>query len=140
MPKIQLDAYLFFKEGKCKEAMEFYKTVFGGELTISNYSDMPGMEVENAENLVMHADLKGGLVGLMASDSTTESKFGRSAVSISLSGNDDAEAELKEVFEKLSHGGKVDQPLESAPWGAIFGAVTDQFGIEWMINIDMKKE
>lgn len=142
MSQIQLDAYLFFKDKKCREAMEFYKEVFGGELSMQTYAEGMGEEFDRSEEVknhsdkIMHAMLSGGAIRLMASDSTNEGKFGQSFISLSLSGSD--EEKLTEFFNKLTEGGKVDMPLEKAPWGDTFGGLTDKFGVEWMVNINSK--
>jgi PhnB protein len=140
MANIQLDAYLFFT-GNCLEAMEFYKSVFGGDLKMQTYGEVPGekpKEMEGHEDKVMHSLLSGGDIRLMASDSTRGKPFGRSFISLSLSGAD--EKRLQDIFDKLAKGGKVDEPLKKQFWGDTFGALTDKFGVEWMVNITSKKE
>ena len=131
MTKIDLDAYLFF-DGDCRQAMEFYKTVFGGELNITTYGSVPGTKPENKDK-VIHADLRGGEVHLMASDSGTGPVAGVARVQISLAGSD--EAKQRNIFEKLSKGGKVKSPLAKAFWGDIHGGLKDKFDIDWMITI-----
>jgi PhnB protein len=86
---IQLDPYIFFT-GNCKEAMEFYKTVFGGELTVQAFDDMPGEKMPGTEGKTMHAHLKGGDVSLMASDGTRTEPYETCQISLSLSGSDEA--------------------------------------------------
>jgi PhnB protein len=135
MEEVRLDAYVFFA-GNCKEAMEFYKSIFGGELTIQTYGDIPGETADNMKDKVMHADLSGGPVRLMASDAQ-EKPLGTGKISLSLSGN--GEEKLRRYFERLSEGGKATMPLETAPWGDTFGMLTDQYDIEWMVNIAAKK-
>ncbi len=135
MDKIQFDVYLFFT-GNCREAMEFYKSVFGGELDMSTYGDVPGDKPEAMKDMddrVMHATLKGGDISLMASDSTRKEPFGDSSISLSLGGTD--EEKLRGLFDKLSDGGKVTSPLKKEFWGDTFGTVTDKFGVDWMVNI-----
>jgi len=131
MSSITLDAYLFFT-GNCREAMEFYQSIFGGELTISTFEQMGSETPEEMKGKVMHASLKGGEIELMASDSTRE-KFGTSFISLSLGGTD--EAKLRSIFDKLSEGGKEISPLKVEMWGDIFGSFTDKFGVDWMMNI-----
>lgn len=138
MSQLQLDVYLFFKDSKCKEAMEFYKSVFGGELTMQSYDEMPGDKAPNSEGKIMHAALKGGAIEFMASDSTSEGEFGRSAISISVGGDD--EVLMRDLFPKLAEGGTIDYPLEKQFWGDIHGAITDKYGFEWMFNVSEKKD
>lgn len=134
---MQLDVYLFFTGKKCREAMEFYKGIFGGELNMQTYSEMPGeipTEMQGHEDKIMHALLSGGDIRLMASDSTRDTEFEQSFISLSLSGTD--EDKLRNAFAKLSEDGKVTMPLEKAPWGDTFGSLTDKYGVEWMVNIN----
>ncbi len=134
----KLNPYINFN-GNAKEAMEFYKNAFGGNLTISTYKEggMPHDATEEAK--IMHAMLiADNGITIMASDTPHGWAYSPGTnVSISLSG--DNEAELKGYWDKLTEGGKIDQPLEKAPWGDQFGMFTDKFGIRWMVNIAGKK-
>jgi PhnB protein len=134
-----LNPYISFKDNS-REAMEFYKTVFGGKLDLSTFKD-GGMPTEPAnENLIMHAMLvaDNGMT-IMASDTPPGMEFKPgSNISISLSG--DNEEELRGYWNKLSEGGTIGMPLEKAPWGDTFGMLTDKFGIGWMVNVAGKKE
>ena len=134
MGKVNLEAYLFFK-GNCREAMEFYKSVFGGELNMSTMGDapdMPGMP-EVDKNWIMHASLEGGAVKLMASDSPKASDKA-AKVELSLTGTDADDAVMRKMFDGLADGGTVKMPLEKQFWGATFGMFTDKFGVSWMVN------
>ena len=136
MPR--LNPYINFK-GNAREAMDFYKSVFGGKLDMSTFKDA-GMPVEpNEENMVMHSSLEtpNGFL-FMASDVPSHMTFepGKN-ISMSLSG--DEEEELKGYWEKLSEGAKIEQPLTQAPWGDQFGMMEDKFGIRWLVNISPKK-
>ncbi|WP_368498350.1 VOC family protein [Herbiconiux sp. A18JL235] len=128
-----LNPYIAFK-GDAKEAMEFYRSVFGGELR-SNTFDEFQMPVDEGEgSLIMHSQLvtPGGLV-LMASDTPSSMEYTPgSAITISLSGDDTEE--LRGWFEALSAGGTVTLPFEKAPWGDYYGQFTDRFGVAWMVN------
>ncbi len=134
----KLNPYINFN-GNAKEAMEFYKTVFGGNLTTSTFKD-GGMPHDPADaEKIMHAQLvaDNGMM-LMASDTPPGIPFNPgSTISISLSG--DNEEELKGYWSKLTDGGTVVMPLEKAPWGDMFGMLTDKCGIGWMVNIAGKK-
>lgn len=130
----QLNPYLSFRDNT-REAMEFYQSVFGGELTMSTYEEFHASEDPAEKDKIMHASLQtpGGLA-LMAADTPNGMDFeNRSNISISLSGDD--EAELRGYWDKLSDGGQVTMPLEKAPWGDLFGMCTDRFGIAWMVNV-----
>jgi PhnB protein len=137
MQNILVNPYLFFK-GTAQEAMEFYKEVFGGELTTNTYEKlMGGNAPEGLEGKLMHADLRGGDITLMGSD-TLQASDKAAKVTISLSGDD--EAKLTEIFNKLSSGGEVQSQLKKEAWGDMFGQLTDKYGIDWMVNINAKKE
>ncbi len=130
-----LNPYLNFR-GAARDAMTFYQTVLGGELTVSSFDDF-GMPVGEGEGgLVMHSQLStpSGFL-LMASDVPSHMDYTRGVndYSVSLSGDD--ETELTGYWQKLTEGGTVMQPLEKAPWGDSFGMLTDKFGIVWLINI-----
>lgn len=134
---VQLNPYLNFRD-QTKSAMEFYKTVFGGELTLQTFKDFHAGEASEGDK-IMHAQLlaEGGMV-LMSADTpdSMEYKPG-SNFSISLSG--DNEPKLSEYFQKLADGGSVTMPLEKAAWGDVFGMVKDKFGISWLVNISAPK-
>lgn len=130
----QLNPYLSFRDD-ARQAMEFYQSVFGGELTMNTYEEFHASEDPAEKDKIMHANLQtpGGLA-LMAADTPNSMEFdNRSNISISLSGDD--EAELRGYWEKLSEGGQVRMPFEKAPWGDLFGMCTDRFGIAWMVNV-----
>lgn len=134
MAKIDLEPYIFFN-GNCREAMDFYKSVFGGELTMQKLSEVPpqpGMEIdESRKDEIMHASLKGD-VNLMASDSKAASPEAKK-VTLSLGGTD--EQKMRQIFDALSEGGQVISALKKEFWGDTFGMLKDKFGVEWMMNI-----
>ena len=129
----RLNPYLNF-DGNTREAMEFYKDVFGGELNINTFGEYGEADPALADK-TMHAQLETerGFT-LMASDGPpgTELKFGDN-ISISLSGDD--AGELRGYWDKLSDGGTVTMPLEKQMWGDEFGMCVDRFGLQWMVNI-----
>ena len=128
----RLNPYLHF-DGQAREALELYRSVFGGDVSVMTYGDM-GMEGDLAGQ-VMHGSLTGpdGLT-IMVSDGAPGQELVRgNASNLSLSGDDDAE--LRGWFEKLAAGGEVHVPLERQMWGDVFGMCTDRFGISWMVNI-----
>jgi PhnB protein len=136
MSDINLEVYLFFK-GECREAMGFYKSVFGGELNVTTYKDA-GVDAEGTSpDWLMHASLEGGEVKLMGSDTAQASPEAKK-VSLTLGGTD--EARMREIFDRLSAGGKVFSALKKETWGDLFGSFTDKYGIEWMMNIGAPKE
>lgn len=127
-----LNPYLHF-DGTAREALTFYHSLFGGELSIMTYGDM-GMEGEQATQ-VMHGSITNpGGITLMASDGAPGSSLVRgNASNLSLSGEDDAG--LRGWFEALSDGGEVHVALEKQMWGDVFGQVQDRFGVIWLVNI-----
>lgn len=129
-----LNPYLTFRD-TAEEAMEFYRSVFGGELTVMRFSEYGASEDPAEGNKVMHAMLTTGTgMVLMASDTPNSMEFTPGDnVSISVGGDD--ETVLRGYWEKLSEGGTVTMPLDRPPWGGLFGMCTDRFGTQWMISI-----
>jgi PhnB protein len=129
-----LNPYLHFQDD-ARAAMDFYQSVFGGELTRSTFAEA-GMSTDPADaEKVMHSQLvtPGGMVLMGADAPASMERTPGGAISVSLSGTD--EAELRGYFEGLSDGGTIELPLEKAPWGDSFGMCQDRFGVAWMVNI-----
>jgi PhnB protein len=133
----RLNPYLNF-DGDTRQAMEFYKDVFGGELNINTFGEL-GNEGSPGADKIMHAQLEtaSGFT-LMASDTPPGMQHNPGdSMSISLSGDD--AGELRGYWEKLSDGGTVTMPLEKQMWGDEFGMCTDRFGVPWMVNITQQQ-
>ncbi len=130
---VRLNPYLSFRDN-AREAMTFYQSVLGGELTVSTFADFQASADPAEQDKVMHSQLEtpDGLV-LMGADTPEGMEYERQAgVSVSLSGDD--EARLRGYWDRLSEGGTVTMPFEKAPWGATFGMCVDRFGTSWMLN------
>ncbi|HWH97577.1 MAG TPA: VOC family protein, partial [Pseudolysinimonas sp.] len=125
--------------GDAKEALEFYHSVFGGELTVSSFAELGMDDVPEADrDLVMHGQLETSAgFTLMASDVPNHMDYaaGTNQFSVSLSGPSDDDAQLRDYWQKLGEGATIVEPLATAPWGASFGMLTDRFGVNWMVNI-----
>ena len=130
----KLNPYLSFRNNT-REAMAFYQTVFGGKLTMSTFKDFHASQNANEDDMIMHSELEAenGLA-FMASDTPGRMEY-RAGTNFSMSLSGDNEAELRGYFEQLSAGGTITMPLEKAPWGDIFGMLTDKFGVAWLVNI-----
>jgi PhnB protein len=129
----RLNPYISFRDN-AREAMDFYQSVFGGELTRSTFGEMHASEDPAEQDKIMHSMLVTDGLALMASDTPNGMDFTPGTnISISLSGEDDAE--LRGYWDRLSEGADIRMPLEKAPWGDSFGMLTDRFGIAWMVNI-----
>jgi PhnB protein len=129
-----LNPYISFRDS-AKSAMEFYQSVFGGELTVSTFAEMQASDDPAEQDKVMHAMLTTDSgFNLMASDTPNSMDYTPGTnYSISLSGDD--EAALRGYWDNLSDSGTVTLPLEKAPWGDSFGMCIDRFGVSWMVNI-----
>lgn len=129
----RLNPYLHFS-GNAREAMEFYRSVLGGQLDVMTFGDVGGGGDEYPDDGVMHARLRtsDGLE-LMASDGHDPDATGPDRLSLSVSGDD--ETTLTRWFEALAEGGTVDVPLEKQVWGDTFGQVTDRYGMRWLVDI-----
>ena len=128
----RLNPYLNFA-GNTRDAMEFYQSVFGGNLNLSTFGQF-GTEGPQADK-IMHGQLEtdNGFT-LMAADAPPEMPLNPgNNITISLSG--DGRDTLRGYWEKLSTAGTVTMPLEKQAWGDEFGMLVDQFGIQWMVNI-----
>ena len=131
---IRLNPYLNFRD-HARQAMEFYHSVFGGQLTMNTFAEFQASEDPAEQDRIMHSMLEtdDGLV-LMGADTPSSMEYTPPVgVSISLSGDDDPE--LRGYWDKLVDGGTILMPLERAPWGDTFGMCTDRFGINWLVNI-----
>ncbi len=129
----QLNPYLNFN-GNARAAMEFYASVFGGELTVSTFADFGNADSPDAQR-VMHSQLEteAGYT-LMAADITSEMEHQPIAgFSISLSGDDGDQ--LRGYFDKLAASGTTTMPLQKQVWGDEFGMCVDGFGVSWLVNI-----
>jgi PhnB protein len=129
-----LNPYLNFR-GNAREAMEFYRDIFGGELRISTFKESGASTDPAEDDLVMHADLEGSNgIHFMASDVPPRMEF-RPGSNFAMSLSGDSEDELRATFERLSDGGTVTMPLQKASWGDTFGMCIDRFGIGWMVDV-----
>lgn len=130
----RLNPYLGFRD-TAREAMTYYQSVFGGELTLSTFRDFQASEDESELDKIMHGMLvTGNGMVLMGADTPNSMEYNTgNAFSISLSGED--EGELRGYWDRLAGDGSVTVPLEIAPWGDHFGMCTDRFGVAWLVNI-----
>jgi len=131
----KLNPYISF-EGKAREAMEFYKTVFGGKLEISTFGEAGMTDHGVKPEQVMHAMLVADNgITIMAADTATGMREYIAGTNISISLSGDNLEELTGYYNRLIEDGKVEAPLTRAPWGDTFGMCTDKFGTFWMVNI-----
>lgn len=133
---MKVETYLFF-DGRCDEALEFYRKHLGAEVTmLMRFKDspephQPGMIPPGAENKVMHASFRVGDTTVMASDGrcTGQSNFQGFALSLGVA----TEAEADRYFAALAEGGQVHMPLTKTFFASRFAMVADRFGVSWMI-------
>lgn len=133
---ISLNPYLGFR-GDAREAIEFYHSVFGGDLRVSTFKEFQASEDPAEDDLVMHAQLStpDGLM-LMAADTPNRMPYNPGDnYSVSLSGGPEDDGRLREYWSRLTEGGGILAPLEIAPWGDAFGMLKDRFGTTWLVNI-----
>jgi PhnB protein len=133
---IRLNPYISFRNN-AREAIEFYHSVFGGELTISTFADLHASQDPSDDNLIMHSMLvaPNGLT-LMASDTTQRMAYTPGDnMSVSLSGEAEDEEVLTGYWSALMVGGAEAMPLSKAAWGDSFGMGTDKYGTTWLVNI-----
>jgi PhnB protein len=133
---VKLSPYVRFNDGKCKEAMNFYKDCFGGKLEMSTIGSTPMASEMGADkqDYIMHSTLTKDDWVLMGSDMFQDKAVIGDNVGITYQCESDEE--IKRLFEKLAEdGGSQFMPLdENTFWGATFGMVTDKYGVEWQLN------
>ncbi|WP_100611875.1 VOC family protein [Confluentibacter lentus] len=132
----QIQSYLTFK-GNCREAMMFYKSCFGGELTLQTIGDSPLSDKmpKKMKDCILHATLINDALILMGTDMvSSQGLIKGNNVSLSLKCMSLEQIEI--YFEKLSEGGKVEHPLEHSFWGALFGDLTDKYGNHWLLSYE----
>ncbi|MDB5744681.1 MAG: 3-demethylubiquinone-9 3-methyltransferase [Polaromonas sp.] len=137
---MQVQPYLFF-DGRCEEALTFYRTALGAEVTaLMRFKDSPeppspGSCAPGSEEKIMHANFRIGQTELMASDGRAMGQPAFQGFSLSLSPPSDAEAQR--LFSLLSEGGQVQMPLSTTFFASSFGMVADRFGLPWMIVVPL---
>jgi PhnB protein len=131
---VVLDPYLNFKD-ETREAMEFYRGVFGGELRMMTFKEYEASQDPSEDDKIMHAQLEAGDIRLMAADTPNSMEY-RPGTNFNLSLSGEDEPTLRGYFEKLQEGGKVTMPLEKAAWGDTFGMLVDRFGVSWLVNVN----
>ncbi|MEO7560209.1 MAG: VOC family protein [Nitrosospira sp.] len=146
---MQVQTYLFF-DGRCEEALEFYRSALGAEVTmLMRFKDAPPKPAESseagksgefcmpppsAENKVMHASFRIGDTTVLASDGHCEGKPSFQGFSLSLIVSSEADADC--LFAALAEGGQVQMPLAKTFYSPRFGMVADRFGVSWMIYME----
>ena len=129
-----MHAYLIF-DGKCRQAMEYYKTCFGGDLHMVPYSARPGgSEFPECKDWIMHASLTIGPLVFMASDSRPDMPV-HQGNNFSITIHCESLEEIEKFFKILSTNGKVKMPLTETFFSQRFGMLVDQFGVHWMLNL-----
>ena len=135
---MRVEPYLFF-EGRCEEAIDFYRKALGAEVTmLMRFKDSPeppapGICPPGSQDKVMHANLRIGDTMVMLSDGRCQGKPGFQGVALSLAVPDDAAAER--AFTALASNGQVQMPLAKTFFSSRFGMVVDRFGVSWMIIV-----
>lgn len=128
-----MNPYLTFA-GNCREALNFYKEVFGGEVSaLQTYGEGGMAQDEKNKDAVLHSEFRAPNLFFMAADDVRGFVV-RTDNNISLMVDCDSAPEQDRIFNKLAEGGNVTLPLADTFWGARFGQVTDRFGIQWMSN------
>jgi len=136
---MQVQAYLFF-DGRCEEAIEFYKKALGAQVDmLMRFKDSPeptppGMHPPDSSDKVMHASLHIGDTRVMASDGRCQGKPSFQGFALSLDAKTEPQADR--LFAALSEGGQVQMPLAKTFFARRFGMVADRFGVMWMVIVE----
>ena len=135
---MEVGAYLFFN-GRCDEAIDFYKKALDAELQFLMRNNEapdpapPGMLPAGFDDKVTHATLRFGTTDVMVSDGNSTAPLHFSGFMLSVSANDIAQA--TRFFNALAEEGQVKMPLAKTFWSPCFGMVEDKFGVGWMVSI-----
>jgi PhnB protein len=132
----KLRPYTFYY-GRCEEALQFYKAIFGGDYELTRVGDGPMAEQapKEAHNMIMHAHFTSGDLDFLCADGrdvkAVDPEEGNIALCLSYTNDDEAE----KAFHALAEGGSVEMPLAPAFWGGKFGILNDKFGTQWMFDV-----
>lgn len=132
----QINAYLTFN-GNCRQAMDFYKEILDGELSMQTIGESPMADKMPAKmkDCILHSQLTKGDLILMGSDMVgAQGLIKGNSVTLMLTCS--SEEEIKKYYKKLSAEGNATHPLENTFWGALFGGLTDKFGNHWLLNFE----
>ena len=133
-----INTYLTF-DGNCREAMTFYAKCLGVEPQIMTFADMPGESPKELKDKVMHAKVGSGSNVVMASDADARDNV-KPGNNFSICINCESIEEIERLYNVFSEKGTKTMPLQDTFWGAHFGMLTDQFGINWMFNFELPKK
>lgn len=136
--------YLNFA-GNTEEVFKFYKSVFGGEfMNLTRFKDTPeGAKLPpNEREKIMHVSLPIGKGNILMATDALESMGHKLTAgnNFNLSIEAESKEEATKLYDKLSAGGKIEQPLQDTFWGAYFGMFADKFGIQWMVSYTYPKQ
>jgi PhnB protein len=125
--------YIMFN-GNCEEALNFYAKALGGQvMNLQHFEGAPMNVSEDDKKKVLHAQFSAGDIFFMASDGQQNEAVGGM---VHMSVDCASEEEINTIFETMSEGARVTMPLQDTFWGARFGMLADQFGVNWMFNYD----
>ncbi|MBC9796107.1 VOC family protein [Sinomicrobium weinanense] len=129
---MKLIPYLQF-QGNCEKALQWYQSIFGGDIKLNRYSEAPMDIPENYKNKILHADFTFEDNTILACDSFPGGQISNSnGIAMTLQFTDEKQAE--KIFNKLAEGGKITIPFQKQFWNAYFGQLEDRYGKLWMIN------
>ena len=136
----QINSYLTFN-GNCREAMIFYASCLGGELSLQTIGESPLADKMPAKmkDCILHSTLTKGAVLIMASDMVGDKGLIK-GTAVSLMLNCSSEEEIRDFYARLVDGGEATHPLEISFWGALFGDLTDKFGNQWLLHFDKTQQ
>jgi PhnB protein len=137
--KQAIQPYVHFNEN-CREAMQFYQSVFGGRLEIMSISESPAKNEfpEELHHQILHSTLIHSDFRIMASDMCGQGELIQGN-SVQLSLDCTSEEEIHLLYKQLSENGTIINPLKEEFWGALFAMVIDRFGLRWMLSFEKGK-
>ncbi|MFF7281110.1 VOC family protein [Streptomyces griseorubiginosus] len=122
--------------GDAREALDFYRSVFGGRTAAVTYKDAGAVRNESEADWLMWGEVTGDDgFHVMAYDVPSQLPWdqGRNGFFVSVRGEDTEE--ISDLWARLAEGSTVVRPLEAAPWAPLYGMLTDRFGVTWVLDV-----
>lgn len=122
--------------GAAREALDFYRSVFGGRVTAVTYKDADAVQNESEADWVMWGEVAADNgFHVMAYDVPSQLPWSQGENPFFVSVRGDEAEEISALWAELAEGSTVVRALEPAPWSPLYGMLTDRFGVTWVLDV-----